>query len=815
VRCLPTPVERGGRCEGERARTQEHLSLGPAGLTGAQVGCSPIGSADSVRCLPTPVERGGRRGRDHARAAEGADIAPARSVTRVKRVSKTPVGKRSSKPSLGSHKPNSRRPKSRPGPVQLSDSARSSLLETAVHDTLDLMETMFPEAVDGIAARRTRATELIRAGVAAVNNTFTESDALNWADGFEFPQEGLDNDLAQFLAADGDLEAICRARLEQLAPDRLNMERVNSWLSAGNPEIERMRQLAGTGMPIPVASDFVPNSTTGSYPPLRQTYSRLGSVVNRLLEDSFHAKGLAFILPKDHAVLVNRLHLSVNSWVPKRGKEYGRPIGDAADGGPGQTPLNSQEAKEAGDALWGTIVHPTIADLAQQINDFFAAEVAKDPSVKWSEVILYKMDLAGAYTLISFDPADVSLMAFELTEDRVMFFLCGIFGWCGTPAAFQVVTRACAHELAAMVWGRILMYVDDILGVCLRKDLDANLAKSKAFLTGLLGPGAVADHKTESGRRLTEIGFDIDLDRQLVEISEGNVAKALVGYLDIAADGRTDRRQMERLASWASRYGEICYFIRPFNRALYNSYMGHDVGHPFVLSEAEMRAVRIVRLLLTMTALEPFAFCRSLASFSPGSATVLVEFDASLRGIGLIWYLVDSLGRERPIGGLSVDISGLGFGEDSQYQNTAEFIAATLGILGLTQLGLEGSAIRLRGDSMSALCWASSLRFKGHLTTNAAVVFTLLLVQTRVTVVDKEHFSSEANVRTDELSRGSTVAEVARKFSNLIGLRELSFPDAVAQTLRDCDPRLELGDDAAFSNLWRRVGESRRSARPR
>jgi hypothetical protein len=83
-----------------------------------------------------------------------------------------------------------------------------------------------------------------------VNSTFTESDALNWADGFEFPQKGLDSDLAQFLASGGDREAICRARLEELAPNRLNMERVNSCLSAGNPEIKRMRKLAGSSIPL-------------------------------------------------------------------------------------------------------------------------------------------------------------------------------------------------------------------------------------------------------------------------------------------------------------------------------------------------------------------------------------------------------------------------------------------------------------------------------------------------------------------------------------------------------------------------------------
>jgi hypothetical protein len=52
------------------------------------------------------------------------------------------------------------------------------------------------------------------------------------------------------------------------------------------------------------------------------------------------------------------------------------------------------------------------------------------------------MDLKGAYTLLSFRPEDVGLFRMLLTGDLVYLQIAGIFGWTGTPAAFQVVTRA-------------------------------------------------------------------------------------------------------------------------------------------------------------------------------------------------------------------------------------------------------------------------------------------------------------------------------------------------------------------------------------
>jgi hypothetical protein len=53
----------------------------------------------------------------------------------------------------------------------------------------------------------------------------------------------------------------------------------------------------------------------------------------------------------------------------------------------------------------------------------------------------------------------------QLTGDRVYLQIAGIFVWSGTPAAFQVVTRAIAWEMKHALKSRTLMYVDDIIGV--------------------------------------------------------------------------------------------------------------------------------------------------------------------------------------------------------------------------------------------------------------------------------------------------------------------------------------------------------------
>lgn len=59
--------------------------------------------------------------------------------------------------------------------------------------------------------------------------------------------------------------------------------------------------------------------------------------------------------------------------------------------------------------------------------------------------------------------------------------------------------------------------------------------------------------------------------------------------------------------------------------------------------------------------------------------THVAVFNASLNGIGILWYNVDKLtGVETPLGGCSMDWSALLFGDSTAFQNTAEFIATVL-----------------------------------------------------------------------------------------------------------------------------------------
>jgi hypothetical protein len=204
--------------------------------------------------------------------------------------------------------------------------------------------------------------------------------------------------------------------------ERLNTDRIDKWISLDNPELERLNSIAEHGMSVPVAKGFTSNGTKGKFPPLRPKYVRMASTVNKLLHSSFVSKRLAVILPKK-SVLALRVTaaLSAAGWTEASGKVKGCPIIDPKV-------VNSKEAKPLCDEIHGKIVHPTLQNLVRQIMDFFEEAMAADPSVTWPDLAMFKMDLAGAFTLISSNPDDVYMMGSELTEDKVIFILCGVFG---------------------------------------------------------------------------------------------------------------------------------------------------------------------------------------------------------------------------------------------------------------------------------------------------------------------------------------------------------------------------------------------------
>ena len=664
-------------------------------------------------------------------------------------------------------------------------------------------EACFP---DGYATTEAELRELIEEAAEAARDDYGVEAALEWAGGYTFPPDYMESDVRCLRAAQLDFKTMVGRRLKQLAPGRLNAERV-ARLRADNPEKELMSDLV-VGMKVHLPDGFAPNGMM-ERSKRRPIYESVAPAVNKMFGGLLEQR-LAFLLPLKMAQeCVPNLHLSKAHWTVKKGKPSGRPLGDLSnvDG----TPLNTDQTAEAAVLYYGEIRHPTIEDIAVMVYDFWAAAKLRDPSLRWEDVRIWKMDLKGAYTLLSFRPEDVGLFVMLLTEDIVYFQLAGIFGWSGTPAAFQVVTRAITWELKHSLRSSTVMYVDDIIGVCFAVDLESDLAITRGICTDLLGSGAVADDKTEHGVRLDVIGYTLDLTQERVLIARKNFLTALHGFITTDVTQRLNLKAAQRLASWGTRYGKICRVMRPFCGALNRMTWGRtDSFALFHLSVEAVVAIQCWRAMLCLVRFRETEFTRSIDSFAPATPILIAEFDASLSGAGLIWA-VRSNGAEVVRGVSAVDLSFLGFGVDSSYQNLSEYIGAILAVIGQVMLGFSGTGIALRGDSVTALTWAMTERPRGVRVTNASMIWTLLCIATDIDVKEVTHIAGEDNGRCDRLSRRGTdttisVAEEAEDMG--MGGAEVVDLDSdgiVREIIGLCDPRTELNSEADFLLFWLRA----------
>ena len=67
------------------------------------------------------------------------------------------------------------------------------------------------------------------------------------------------------------------------------------------------------------------------------------------------------------------------------------------------------------------------------------------------------------------------------------------------------------------------MYMDDIMGVCWDVSLFNDSAIARHICNGLLGPYAIAEDETETGRRLDMLGNVVYIDKSFLSIARKKI----------------------------------------------------------------------------------------------------------------------------------------------------------------------------------------------------------------------------------------------------------------------------------------------------
>jgi len=656
-------------------------------------------------------------------------------------------------------------------------------IAAAIQRMVTQIQFMFPKRREDDS----RIWRIIKVAFYVCSLTFGEKEALEWADGFRFPSELGSRDQLAFERMNGDLAGVVREKHMSQVADRLNLQRIEN-LGYEDDDVRRLKSLV-EGMEIVVDNSFIPN---GNSPSLRAKYKRVAPAFNKMVLELYEA-GSVIVMPTVTALLVPGVHFSSAHWTLKSGKKKGRNIGDCSNSPEGCS-LNSVEAQDIVRLKWGAILHPGVEDLVLMI-------LRQVDRVGIEQLVLYKMDLKGAFTLLFVKPESVRLLAFELTDNLTMFYTTGMFGWTGTPAAFDIVTRVLRKKLSNVLVGEANIYVDDILGVCAQSELVSDMSMVRKVVRSLLGPDSLASDKEETSLLTGEIvwvGWGIDLRSRTVSLSTKNCLKCLYAFFSVDIEQPVKIVTLQTLASLSSRYAMVCRLMRPFCGALYGDMKGLQ-GRCISkkLSEESIRCIEMWRVFLVMMEIDFMGgYRRPFQSFRLRESSFLVEYDASLKGLGVILFRLED--EEEIV--WKVIATGLPFEleEDSSYQNTVEFVAVVLAMTCLASLGVSNASVRLRGDNVSSLKWSVKERFRGNRCVKAATLYVAIGSRLDLRVVDTIHLPGKNNVICDMLSRGASPCMLGfcEEQQFICEDQECMFNDV----LSICDPSTpwQLRDQSSF-----------------
>ena len=114
---------------------------------------------------------------------------------------------------------------------------------------------------------------------------------------------------------------------------------------------------------------------------------------------------------------------------------------------------------------------------------------------------------------------------------------------------------------------------------------------------------------------------------------------------------------------------------------------------------------------------------RNIISFVHHDPSFVLEYDASLTGVGIIIFKLGKNKEEKEWKVIQLEFN-YDIGSQSRYQNTVEFIGIILGMVALRLLGVRDYSVRIRGDNKSSLKWGSTENYKSIFCRRALLVLT-------------------------------------------------------------------------------------------
>ena len=406
---------------------------------------------------------------------------------------------------------------------------------------------------------------LMQEAYKSVDRAFGIEEANGWANGFTFPSAVVWEDALELYNCEWKLSRVAAKKNSILIEDRFSVERLNELWDREDPDFHLLLELA-VGVPVWRDVNFQPSLTP---PPLSRAYQNVSAVINKLCYEQWE-RGQAIILPISILTDVRcteNAQISFSGkygWTPKHGSREGRPTNNYSYDNKQHGLINSEYVKRAVKEFYGAIELAQLEELMQMI-----LHQVKLADGVWDDIVLWKMDLKGAFALLNFKVDEIGLLTMCLTEDLCFLSLVGNFGLSQFPFIFGVISRVLLRAINSEIQGEMKIFVDDFLGVSRKAFLKEDMRIAKEVAERLLGKFAISDKKTFQGPILDWIGWEVNLQTRTVTIADHNLYKTLYGFFKLEHGRNCGRRDLP-----------IRFFISEYHKQL-------NYGSPMTLVSRE------------------------------------------------------------------------------------------------------------------------------------------------------------------------------------------------------------------------------------
>ena len=514
------------------------------------------------------------------------------------------------------------------------------------------------------------------------------------------------------------------------------------------------------GLTLDTSADFVASSSRSGrdkYPKVRSLAQRVAPAILSLVA-SLVSSGGALVFPRDEARNWPLYHAHPIHWVPKPTDVLGRLVTDASAG---DESLNGgPDLKMHAAGKYGKIECTRETEAAAYLLEHRAK--MRSPRLNGGDV-----RRAFRHILLSSRSAALSCMEVQLDDGQWISVVQVVMWFGGTvcPYAYMVVSRTIDRLLAREGMPSI-SYIDDIAQAAEEEACGDFLERTKSCVCALLSPGteqAWAVNKQEEGlESLIFIGWEWNIVCATVSLIPRAVIRCLTRLLGIQGQESAPVRELQAVASWASRLSMIMPSLKPLSVYLYAPLIGKtQLSATVSLSQATRSVVDVWIAVLRRAFNDNVGWAVPLERLVWKSPIISVQFDGSPDGAGAVVPAIDECGhRVEAWAALEFDC-----GMTSSHQNASEYIAATFGVALLVSLGYRNCGVRFVGDSRTVLNWIGKQSARSELALRAAVLCGALMRAAGLVVSEAWWLSSADNSIPDDISR--------RKYGHAV-LREVS-----------------------------------------